>query len=327
MRISAPGRAGILGNPSDMYGGTVISCTVPLRARCNLSPSDRLSLQLGTRTLQPKDLDLQSDELDVFRVALKGLGFTVDNARFGLQAESDIPPQAGLAGSTALLTTIIACLLKQRDGGWRSLYHLAETVRQVEAEVLQVACGFQDQHMAAFGGMNYMDFRDKEGLQASRHEPFATVEPLQESLVPRPTLPLWLAFTGFSRHSGTVHSSLRERWEQGERAVVDGMARISALARAGKKALIEEDWHTLAGLMNENYAIIHELGGSGDALHHLVQVARENGALAAKLAGAGGAGGTVIVLTLQPEITLPALREHARQLIPLAPKAPGVFEY
>jgi len=310
-----------------MYGGTVLSCAVPLRARCNLSLSDRLSLQIGTRTLQPSNLDLQGDEFDVCRVALKGLGFTTENAQLSLQVESDIPPQAGLAGSTALLTTVIACLLKQRDGGWQSLYHLAETARKVEAEVLQVACGFQDQHMAAFGGINYMDFRDKEGLQASRNEPFATVEPLQESLVPRPTLPMWLAFTGFSRHSGTVHSSLRERWENGERVVVEGMARIASLARAGKRALIEEDWHTLAGLMNENYAIIHELGGSGDVLHNLVQIARESGALAAKLAGAGGAGGTVLVLTLQPEITLPALREHAQQLIPLAPKAPGLFEY
>jgi galactokinase/mevalonate kinase-like predicted kinase len=327
MRFSAPGRAGILGNPSDMYGGTVISCAVPLRARCNLSPSDRLSLQIGTRSLQPANLDLQSDEFDVFRVALKGLGFTPENARLSLQAESDIPPQAGLAGSTALLTAIIACLLKQRDGGWHSLYHLAETVRRVEAEGLQVACGFQDQHMAAFGGLNYMDFRDKENLQASPKEPFATIEPLQEALVTRPTLPVWLAFTGFSRHSGIIHSSLRERWEKGERAVVEGMARIASLARIGKRSLIEEDWHTLAGLMNENYTIIHELGGSGDALHHLVQVARENGALAAKLAGAGGAGGTVLVLTLQPETTLPALREHAQQLIPLAPKAPGLFEY
>jgi mevalonate kinase len=50
----------------------------------------------------------------------------------------------------------------------------------------------------------------------------------------------------------------------------------------------------------------------------------ENGALGAKLAGAGGAGGTIILLTLTPEKTLPALRELAGQVIPIAPCAPGL---
>ena len=77
--------------------------------------------------------------------------------------------------------------------------------------------------------------------------------------------------------------------------------------------------------MNENYALIRELGGSGETLDTLVQVALANGALGAKLAGAGGAGGTIIVLTLQPQQTLPALREHAEQIIPVAPYAPGLI--
>jgi hypothetical protein len=45
----------------------------------------------------------------------------------------------------------------------------------------------------------------------------------------------------------------------------------------------------------------------------------------AKLAGAGGTGGTIIVLTLQPERTLNALREVADQIIPIAPSAPGLI--
>jgi mevalonate kinase len=77
--------------------------------------------------------------------------------------------------------------------------------------------------------------------------------------------------------------------------------------------------------MNENYAIIRDLGGSGESLDQLVACAREHGALGAKLAGAGGAGGTVILLTLTPEQTLPAVRELAGQVIPIAPCAPGTI--
>ncbi|GIV09766.1 MAG: hypothetical protein KatS3mg019_1857 [Fimbriimonadales bacterium] len=323
IRYSAPGRAGIVGNPSDMYGGTVISCALPLRARCTLEPAARLTFQSPQRVVNPETLSRQSDEFDVCRVALQGLGFTVDTAPFALRIETDIPAQSGLAGSSALLTAVVACLLQYLQEPWRTRHALAERARQIEAQLLQVACGYQDFYMATFGGLNLMEFRDKEWLGKDPSEPLATVEPLQDYLRGE-ALPMWLATTGGKRFSGTVHSNLRARWEAGETAVVDGMGRIGRLAREAKNALLQRDWERLAYLMNENYAIIRDLGGSGETLHQLVEVARAHGALGAKLAGAGGAGGTVIVLTRQPERTLPALREVAEQIIPIAPNAPGI---
>ena len=41
---SAPGRAGIVGNPSDMYGGSVLSCSTYERAYCTLTPSDEAKM-------------------------------------------------------------------------------------------------------------------------------------------------------------------------------------------------------------------------------------------------------------------------------------------
>ncbi|MCS6923444.1 MAG: hypothetical protein NZM10_03610 [Fimbriimonadales bacterium] len=323
IRCSAPGRAGIIGNPSDMYGGTVISCAVPLRARCTLEPAARLAFQSRERLLTPETLELQGDEFDLCRVALQGLGFSIESAPFMLRIETDIPTQSGLAGSSALLTTIVACLRRYRKEDWDTPHQLAEQVRRIEAQLLQVACGYQDFYMAVFGGLNLMDFRDKELLGRDPTEPLASVESLRGYLQ-GVALPLWLATTGGTRFSGAVHANLRARWESGEAAVVEGMARIGRLAREAKTALLQRDWQQLGYLMNENYAIIRELGGSGATLDQLVQVALENGALGAKLAGAGGAGGTVVVLTLQPKRTLAALSEVAEQIIPLAPNAPGL---
>ena len=35
---SAPGRCGLVGNPTDMYGGSVLSCATRERALCALNP-------------------------------------------------------------------------------------------------------------------------------------------------------------------------------------------------------------------------------------------------------------------------------------------------
>lgn len=75
--------------------------------------------------------------------------------------------QAGLAGSTAMLTAIVGAIVRWQNLQF-NLYALAETVRKIEARLLGVLCGFQDQHMAVFGGLNFMDFYGKESLNRGR---------------------------------------------------------------------------------------------------------------------------------------------------------------
>ena len=57
IRCSAPGRCGIIGNPTDMYGGAVISCSVPFRARVTVSPCDTLTLETGGQSVIIRDED------------------------------------------------------------------------------------------------------------------------------------------------------------------------------------------------------------------------------------------------------------------------------
>src|SRR5262249_48671134 len=146
------------------------------------------------------------------------------------------PMRAGLSGSTAMLAAIVGAL-DTYLGMNMTRYALAETIRKIEARIMGVTCGFQDQHMAAFGGLNFMDFFGKESLEQRDDEPLATVEPLAELLLEPPFL---LAHTGIQHHSGTVHKSPRERWLAGESLVRESYTRIAQLARRGKRALVEK---------------------------------------------------------------------------------------
>lgn len=295
---SAPGRAGIVGNPSDMYGGSVVSCSTTERAYVSVQPSDRLLLESdqGIVVIEKRqDLALKNDHADILRAVIAHQRY--HDLRCHVRCWSELPFQAGLSGSTALLVAALAAISEFRDQRYNP-YHFAELARAIELNYMGVVCGYQDQYMATFGGLNYMDFRDKEFYREVFSEPYATVEPLSERGVEVP--PVILAHTGVQHLSGAVHKPLRERWLEGERQIVEAYVTIARLARAGKKAILLKDWPTLGALMNENHAIQRDLGGSGASNERLIAAALRHGAMGAKLAGAGN-GGTIIALHPEPE--------------------------
>ena len=326
IQASAPGRCGLIGNPTDMYGGTVISCSTRERARCSLSYDvDSLMITVSGQTQALETLDdlvlRPGDYLNVARAALSAL--EIDPAAttpFHLSAQTEVPMQAGLAGSTAILASITGALLTHL-GLILSPYETAELVRKIEYDVLGIVCGFQDHYMAVFGGLNCLDFRGKDSAQIQDSEtPFGSVESLSPYI---DNLPLVLAHTGVRHHSGSVHTSPRERWLRGDREVIDGYTEIGTLARRGKRALLSGDWDTLATLMNRNHAIVRGLGGSGDANEKLISAALTGGASGAKLAGAGG-GGTILALTHDRAPTVAALEAAGAEAILFPEPMPGL---
>lgn len=68
------------------------------------------------------------------------------------------------------------------------------------------------------------------------------------------------------------------------------------LAFAGRKALEAGDLKKVGDLMDENHLILQEIGVSSKELDLLVDMARKQGALGAKLTGGGG-GGCMVALT------------------------------
>lgn len=289
---SAPGRAGIIGNPTDMYGGAVLSCSVGLRACVTITPCDALTLATAgqeCRISRRDDLRPRGDLFDVARAILDYMQLPRLACR--VEYESEIPLRSGMSGSTALVVALTKGLLAWQDK-FPSPYRLAEMARYVELNHLKVVCGYQDAYMCTFGGLNYIDFRGKQFYREAEAELFATIEPLGPYVE---RLPFVLGFTGVRHSSGAVHKPIRERWLEGEPEVVASYERITEIARMGKKALLIEDWSLLGELMNENHAIQRALGGSGESNERLIAAALEAGALGAKLAGGGG-GGTIIAL-------------------------------
>ncbi|HEY8745878.1 MAG TPA: galactokinase family protein [Chloroflexota bacterium] len=293
---SAPGRCGIIGNPTDMYGGSVLSCSIEPRAYALVEPADRLSLVSLGRPLDiggRDDLTLRGDVYDISKACLAELHLY--DAPLRLTVWSDIPFASGLSSSSALVCATFQALSIYAGKAWNR-YEFAEQARSIELNRMGVVCGYQDFYMTSFGGLNYLDFREKEFYREVGKEPYATVERLDSDVE---ELPFVLAHTGVVHSSGAVHKPIRERWLDGDKQVRDAYVRIGQLAREGKKAVLQRDWTLLAALMTENHAIQRDLGGSGPNNEELIDAALRHGALGAKLAGAGG-GGTIIALHPDP---------------------------
>jgi len=277
IRFSAPGRAGILGNPSDIYGGKVLSVSLALR--------NSVEIQFEEPSKTPAIDPELPDDLRLWDAAIAEL--PVSQHITSVRYESQVPKSSGLAGSTALLTAVVAALRYLRGEPYAPRPELAELVRNIERHRANVMCGYQDAYMTVHGGAQLMNFAGKHPVSPGPH---AMLEPQNIAL------PFLLITTGVERLSGSVHGPMSDRWLAGESLVRDGIARISALAELGLQAIKQEDWSSLSALMTENQEIITRLGGSGEPVDQLIDHCLEGGAMAAKLAGAG-MGGTVISLT------------------------------
>ncbi len=303
-----------------MYGGAVISVAIERRAFVAIEPADKLTLNAldveVSQTVrarddlalvpyptpgQLRDLDPGAIEslrrltyLNVLKAVLSEQPWGERTAR--LTCWSDIPPNAGLSSSSALVVAALHAtdrfLNIERDR-----HDAAETARLIEFRRMGITCGYQDFYATAFGGLSYMDFQGKERWLGPNLEPLVSVEDLAES---SGTLPFVVANTGVRRESSSPHRPLRERWLQGEREVIDGMTALADNARSARELFRRRDWAGLARLMQDNQRIIRKLGGSGEAVEQLLRKVTSLGATGAKLAGAGH-GGTIICISGEPE--------------------------
>lgn len=322
LTYSAPGRVGIIGNPSDMYGGAVISCSTQERAFASIEAASELILISNRKEVvirQETDFAFAHDEFDLVKAIIISQNWQKLKCR--IEYWTEMPMRAGLAGSTALMTSIYAAV-SAFVGRFEERYILAEKVRQIEYDTLKIMCGFQDAYMTVFGGLNYMEFIGKEYYRGIGNEPLAQMFPLNMKIA-YTQLPFILAHTGVQRISGNVHKPIRDRWLEGEKRVVEGNKQIADIARLARQPLMNQDWVTLGKLMNENHQIQRELGGSGEQNEYLIRLALDNGAYGAKLAGAGK-GGTIIILHPKPETLIPVFKSAGVTKILFPSIRPGV---
>jgi glucuronokinase len=295
-------RAGLLGNPSDMYGGNVISFLMrDFSAEVRLWESPRLTFKLHAEHDRTEFNDLPGLLGSIQRHGYYGMqrllfaackrfadyakerSLKLRQANFTIEYDTTIPRQSGLGGSSAMIIAALKALIRFHRVPARRipLADLARLAMTVETQELGIAAGLQDRVVQAYGGLTYMDF--------SRRTPRYTR--LASARLPRFGLAYLAEDHLGTMESGRVHASVRYRWEQGARDVRRGIREIARCAREGRDALRRGDHEKLGRLLNRNFDLRRRLFGDealGADNLALVEIARRRG-FAAKLPGSSGA--------------------------------------
>ena len=325
--LTLPARANLLGNPSDGNEGdfATISAAIELRAWARIQPAaDFTFAQSDAQAVPPETYSRSSLPLpytgshDLLKGALNRLHAYSPELRqkivthgFHICVGTEVPRQSGLGGSSLFVLLMLAGLrqLYCLDRHLHNDYILSETAQRVEALELGITCGYADRYVPLFGGLAYIDYRDKLDQRPLGEEPYATYERLDDRIG---SLSLVAATTGVQRESGDVHGRMRPRYLEeyhtwlrngGELPpMVRLMRQVGETAWQGKIALLNDDRRAFGALMNRNHALVDEMmtlcgfaDGAGRVNNLFIQTALQHGALGAKLTGAGG-GGSVFAL-------------------------------
>lgn len=103
--------------------------------------------------------------------------------------------------------------------------------------------------------------------------------------------------TGIGKKTVHVVAEVAERYEKNKKLYDDIFQSIGKIADQGLKALETGDREKLGELMNINQSLLEDIGVSSPELDQLIKVARDEGALGAKLCGAGQ-GGCMVAVTM-----------------------------
>ena len=107
-----------------------------------------------------------------------------------------------------------------------------------------------------------------------------------------------LFFTGFSRSSSKILKEQNKKTILKNKDIISNLDFVKNLAIDIKKSLVKGDLKNFGYLMNEhwNYKMKRSKNMSSNSINNLIEYGLQNGALGAKLIGAGG-GGFVLFIT------------------------------
>ena len=295
MRIGLAGGGTDVSPYTDEFGGLVINATINLFANVSLIQSSSPGVTICTDNFLPYTInDIQTlnpsqcpPPFDLYGGALKWFanryGYNKLNG-ITITSSIDVPLGSGLGTSSTLMVALLGVLLAFQNEKLSSS-EIAAIAYDIERLQLGHAGGRQDQYAASIGGLNAMHFKSASN---------SIIEPLNWDADFRKTLEsrLILYYTAHDRFSSVIIKEQMERTFRKEAAPLSAMHKLKKQAFEMKTAFSNKDLQAIARLLDSGFQEKKRMatGITTPIIEEIYHAAKNAGALAGKISGAGGGG-------------------------------------
>lgn len=287
-RASAPTKIILFGEHFVVYGKPAILAAIEKRIYSSINIRNDNSINLNINNIH--------EEIDIDNILLlKDKGFTnlahplfiviYDtlmrfNARFGLNVkiDSDVPFGSGLGTSSAASASLITTIFNLF--GMFDKEEIFSLTLNAEKLIHNNPSG-ADPAISISGGL--IIFR--------KYDDNKMIIPLEYDK----ELEFMIVYSGEERITGKMVDNVRSIKDKNPQLFEIFANKSEEITQDAIQALKNKDYALVGKLMTKNHELLNRLGVSSQTLNRLVEHALNNGALGAKLTGAGG-GGSIIVL-------------------------------
>jgi mevalonate kinase len=259
-RGRAPGKLLLLGEHSVVYGHPALAAAIPRYVTVEVEAADEARIDL------PGGIQVPFPVLDAARELAWAAGF---RGAFHARVQSDIPLGSGL-GSSAALGVALARAFKPGCAAGEA----AELAMRLE-RVLHGTPSGVDPAACAQDGVIFFRRGEPPAIERVRGSAWIAV-----------------ALTGIARGTHSTVLPLAER-RKTDPAVDPLLARLGELAREGRALFEQGELAELGTRFDAAHALLRQLGVSCAELEEAVAGLKRQGALGAKLTGAGGGGAAI----------------------------------
>jgi glucuronokinase len=204
----------------------------------------------------------------------------LEEKNFTILYDSNVPLRVGLAGSSAIITSVMKALMQFYEVEIDKPV-LANLILSVEVDELGINAGLQDRVIQVYEDIVYMDFN----RQHMEEYGYGAYEPLEPVLLPN----FYIAYSNdLSEGTEVFHNNIRQRYDDGERRVHEAMREFGEITTWFRDALLTGDLATMNELINRNFNLRASIYNLSRRNWDLINCARNVGA-SSKFCGSGGA--------------------------------------
>jgi mevalonate kinase len=285
---SAPAKIILFGEHFVVYSNSAIVAAINKRisVQAQIIDNSRINIKSGKKSLSvpvlsKEELITSNDNSLLFLhpifKCIKHVLSEKDllNVGINLDIDSQIPYGEGLGSSAASCVSTVGALYSLFSNRDRNKVY--ETARVMEQNIHTNSSGI-DCYVSTFGGI--VNFEPSKGFRNIR---------------PKKKFTFLVGTTGVKHSTGEVVSEVKQFRQRNSSVFKDLSIKANAVCKRAIDSIHDGNEMELGNMLTENHKLLLRLGVSHPKIEKLIEDCLDNGALGAKLTGAGK-GGSMIAL-------------------------------